>query len=123
MNYLNKMFYWLFKKSYRLLTGLQCGVYIQNFNHVHIGKNVEIGMNTVIIARNHNKIDKNLHDAWRDVIISNDCWIGANCVILSGVELGINTIVGAGSVVTKSFKDGYCVIVGNPAKKIKDIII
>ena len=40
-------------------------------------------------------------------------------IILPGVVLGDYTIVGAGSVVTKSFKDGYCVIGGNPAKIIK----
>jgi acetyltransferase-like isoleucine patch superfamily enzyme len=42
-----------------------------------------------------------------------------NSVILPGVELGDFTVVGAGSVVTKSFKDGYCVIAGNPAKVIR----
>ena len=44
-----------------------------------------------------------------------------NSVILPGVVLGEKTIVGAGSVVTKSFLEGYCVIAGNPAKKIKDL--
>lgn len=43
-----------------------------------------------------------------------------NAMILPGVKLGNNTIVGAGSVVTKSF-EGDCIIAGNPAKKIKDI--
>jgi carbonic anhydrase/acetyltransferase-like protein (isoleucine patch superfamily) len=44
-----------------------------------------------------------------------------NSIILPGVVLGIRTIVGAGSVVTKSFPDGYCVIAGNPAKIIKTL--
>ena len=42
-----------------------------------------------------------------------------NSLIMAGVELGPSTIVGGGSVVTKSFTDGYCVIAGNPAKVIK----
>ena len=42
-------------------------------------------------------------------------------MILPGVTLGDNTIVGAGAVVTKSFPEGHCVIAGNPARKIKDI--
>ena len=42
-----------------------------------------------------------------------------NSVILPGVKLGTRTIVAAGSVVTKSFPEGYCVIAGSPAKIIR----
>lgn len=52
-------------------------------------------------------------------MIGDKCWIGMNSVILPGVVLGDNTIVGAGSVVTKSFENGHCVVAGNPAKLIK----
>lgn len=55
----------------------------------------------------------------KEVSIDDYCWIGMNVVILPGVHLGPRTIVGAGSVVTKSFPDGYCVIGGNPARIIK----
>ena len=44
-----------------------------------------------------------------------------NSVILPGVTLGPHTIVGAGSVVTHSFPDGYCVIAGNPARLIRTL--
>lgn len=44
-----------------------------------------------------------------------------NVVILPGVVLGTRTIVGAGSIVTKSFPDGYCILAGNPAKIIKNL--
>jgi acetyltransferase-like isoleucine patch superfamily enzyme len=44
-----------------------------------------------------------------------------NSVIHPGDKLGPHTTVGAGSIVTKSFEDGYCVIAGNPAKLIKKL--
>ena len=44
-----------------------------------------------------------------------------NSVILPGVVLGDHTIVGAGSVVTRSFEEGHCVIAGVPARKIKEL--
>ena len=48
-------------------------------------------------------------------------FVFTDSVILPEVELGDFTIVGAGSVVTKSFPEGYCIIAGNPAKKIKQL--
>jgi len=50
------------------------------------------------------------------VRIGEKCWIGMNSVILPGVTIGDNTVVGAGSVVIKSFPDGNCVIAGNRLK-------
>ncbi|MCK4358651.1 MAG: hypothetical protein KAW92_07885 [Candidatus Cloacimonetes bacterium] len=49
------------------------------------------------------------------VVIGNNCWIGANAIILPEIELGDNCIIGAGAFVTKSFPANY-VIAGNPAK-------
>lgn len=57
----------------------------------------------------------------KEVRIDDYCWIGMNVVIMPGVHLGPRTVVGAGSVVTKSFPDGYCVIGGNPARLIKEL--
>lgn len=44
-----------------------------------------------------------------------------NSVVLPGCHLGPYTIVGAGAVVTKSFPEGHCVIVGNPARIIRHL--
>ena len=55
-----------------------------------------------------------------DIVIGNGSWIGANAIIFPGVTLGKCCVVGAGSVVTKSFPD-YSVIVGIPAKLVKTL--
>jgi acetyltransferase-like isoleucine patch superfamily enzyme len=54
------------------------------------------------------------------VVLKKGCWIGANAIILPGVIIGENSVVGAGSVVTKSIPDKV-VAVGNPARVIKSI--
>ena len=52
------------------------------------------------------------------VIIEDGCWIGEKVCIMPGVTIGRKSIIGAGSIVTKSIP-GYCIAVGNPAKVIK----
>ena len=51
------------------------------------------------------------------ILISEDCWLGANSVVLPGVSLGKGTVVGANTVVTKSFPD-YAILGGVPAQII-----
>lgn len=53
----------------------------------------------------------------KKVIIEDDVWIGLGVIILSGVKIGIGSIVAAGSVVTKDVEP-YSIYGGNPAKKI-----
>lgn len=85
---------------------------------IFIGDYTQIGPNVGIIAANHDVYDNSKH-VQSEVKVGKYCWIGMGAVILPGVELGDFTIVAAGSIVTKSFIDGYCIIGGNPAKKIK----
>lgn len=95
------------------------GCYFQGKGKIVIGKGTYIAPNVGIITANHNIDNLDTHNEPKNVIIGEKCWIGMNSMILPGVELGPNTVVGAGAVVTKSFKDGFCVIGGNPAKIIK----
>lgn len=86
-----------------------------------IGKGTWIAPNVGLITTNHNINNLEEHVDGKDIILGEQCWVGMNAVILPGVTLGPNTIVGAGAVVTKSFPEGYSVIGGVPAALIKKI--
>ena len=53
-----------------------------------------------------------------DIIVGNDVWIGAQCIILSGVTIGDGAVIAANSVVTKDVPP-YAIVGGSPAKVIK----
>lgn len=94
------------------------GCYIQGFNGIIIGDNTIFASGVKIISANHNSENLKEWDKVSPIEIGNNCWIGANVVILPGVKIGNNVIIGAGAIVTKSFPDN-CIIAGNPAKIIK----
>lgn len=89
--------------------------------HIYIGHGTCIAANVGIITANHDLNDLSKAAPGKDVNIAENCWIGMNSVILPGVTLGPHTIVGAGSIVTKSFPEGNCIIAGNPAKIIRKL--
>jgi len=91
-------------------------LYVQNYNaSVSLGRGTYIGPNVGLITANHNFDDLDGHGEAKNIEIGERCWIGMNSVIMPGVILGDRTIVGAGSIVTKSFPDGHCLIAGAPA--------
>ena len=90
---------------------------------ISIGNNCLIGPGVVMRTANHNfsRVDINIQDqghSAKDIIIDEDCWIGANCVILGGVHIKKGAIVAAGAVVTKNV-DSLAIVGGVPAKFIK----
>ena len=93
---------------------------IQGRGKLYFGDYVEVGPNCVIISGNHSLTNQS-EVVRKETIIGDYCWIASSCTILAGVVLGPRTVVGAGSVVTKSFPEGFCVIAGNPAKIIRSI--
>jgi galactoside O-acetyltransferase len=90
---------------------------------IYIGDNVMIGPNTVIATAGH-PIDPELRlritQYNKPVHIGNNCWLGANVVVMPGVSIGENTVIGAGSVVTKDIPAGV-VAVGNPCRVMRPV--
>ncbi|WP_263559838.1 sugar O-acetyltransferase [Paenibacillus polymyxa] len=98
-------------------------VTILDVDKVTIGDYCMIGPNSTISTVNHPLTAKGRRDKLsitKPVLIGNDVWIGANCVILPGVMIGNNVVIGAGAVVTKDIPDN-CVVGGVPAKVIKTL--
>ncbi|MFM2480083.1 sugar O-acetyltransferase [Celerinatantimonas sp. YJH-8] len=91
--------------------------------HIYIGDYVMIGPNVTIATAGH-PIDPALRRRVAQfnipVKIENNVWIGANAVILPGITVGENSVIGAGSVVTKDIPPNV-VAVGNPCRVLRDI--
>ncbi len=90
---------------------------------VSIGDNCAIAPGCVIVGSNHNFKNRDLNIksqglSRKGINISNDVWFGANVVVLDGVNIGEGSVIGAGSVVTKSIPP-YSIAVGNPCNVIK----
>ena len=95
----------------------------QDQGGIEIGDGSLIGHNTTIATLNHDfNPDKraNLHPS--PVKIGKNVWIGSDCTILPGVEIGDGAVIGAGSVVTKNVP-ANSIAVGSPARVIKQIEI
>ncbi|MCL4159182.1 UNVERIFIED_CONTAM: hypothetical protein GTU68_063243, partial [Idotea baltica] len=90
---------------------------------VRIGKNTMLGPNVQIYTATH-PLDYKERNSGKEfakpITIGNNVWIGGSAVICPGVSIGDHVVIGAGSVVTKSFHDDVF-IAGNPAKLIKTI--
>lgn len=91
---------------------------------VKIGKYVMMGPNVYMVGNNHIAIDINIPMCFQGkeenqvIEIGDDCWIGANVMIMAGKIIGHGSILAAGAVVTKNVEP-YSVMGGNPAKLIK----
>ena len=92
---------------------------------ITIGDDVMLSPEVHIYAQNHgmkkNKLIARQKQTRKGVVINNDVWIGAKSIILDGVTIGVGSVIGAGSIVTKNIPE-YEIWAGNPARKIKDRI-
>lgn len=105
---------------------------IQDDAEVTIGDDCNFGPNTTIVTPIHPMLPSErklmLNESGepkrlcyaKPVRIGNDCWFGANVLVLPGVTIGNGCVIGAGSVVVKDIPDG-CFAAGNPAKVIRKL--
>lgn len=106
----------------RIDIGERCsfsGVSIRSFAPVKIGNNVRVGANTVMISGDAHFDDPRSSKS-KPITVEDNVWIGANVMVLKGVIIGRNSLIGAGSVVTKSIPANV-VAAGNPCKVIRQL--
>lgn len=95
-------------------------------NKVIIGNNVMFGANTFVTDTDFHPIDPlNRRDSSEKintapVIIEDNVFLGMNVIVLKGVKIGKNSIIAAGSIVTREIEEN-CIAAGIPARKIKNL--
>ena len=91
--------------------------------HIYVGDFTQFGPNVVLATAGH-PIDPELRERYYQynapIRIGRNCWLGANVVVVPGVTIGDNVVVGAGSVVTRDLPDNV-VAVGNPCKILREV--
>ena len=106
--------------------------YCDHGKSIYIGDNVMFGPNVSLMATNHPLIAHervamkypdghiSMSEYADEIHIGNNVWVAANVVILGGVTIGDNAVIGAGSVVTKDIPANYLAY-GVPCKPIREI--
>ncbi|MFZ6755934.1 acyltransferase [Undibacterium sp. Ji50W] len=100
------------------------GCVLYTGNGIHIGNDVAIAANCTFAPVNHAYQDKNRRinqqgflPSKGGIVIEDDVWIGANCIILDGAILRQGCVIGAGSIVRGEIA-AYSIQVGNPLRQI-----
>lgn len=92
-------------------------------NHIYVGDYTMFGPNVVVATAGHPILPALREKGCQfnmPVHIGKNCWLGAGVVVLPGVTIGDNTVIGAGSIVTKDIPANV-VAVGNPCRVLREI--
>ena len=110
------------KRGAKITIGKDCGfsgTRIRCGTSITLGDNVRCGANTYIADTDAHSNDYRASND-RPVVIDNNVWLGLNVVVLKGVHIGENSLIGANSVVTKDIPANV-IAVGNPCRIIKQL--
>jgi maltose O-acetyltransferase len=90
---------------------------------ISIGDDVQIGPNVQLLTPTHPVEPEPRRQKWegaQPIVIGDNVWLGGGAIVLPGVTIGENTVVGAGSVVTRDLPANV-VAVGNPARVVRSL--
>lgn len=96
------------------------GCSIVAHHRISIGDDCLIGDFSTILDTSHHELAPGLGIQTEPVEIGNNVWIGRNCVVLPGVQIGNNSVVAAGSIVTRDVPENH-LVAGNPAKFVREL--
>ena len=109
----NKVYGMHISKSARISYGTRLDK--TNPKGVHIGEESYLASGAIVFAHD---FSRGIHE---DTFIGKRCFIGANAIIMCGITIGDEVIIGSGAIVTKDVPSN-CIVVGNPARIIKEDI-
>jgi acetyltransferase-like isoleucine patch superfamily enzyme len=104
-------------------------VKFDDFNRISLGDRLVVSMNVHFLTHDYsyttaliaiNEPPKKDIGILRDIFVGNNVFIGMNCILLPGTNIGNNVIIGAGSIVRGTIPD-FAIVAGNPAQVIGDI--
>lgn len=91
--------------------------------HIYVGDYTMFGPNVIVATAGHPILPELREQAYQynmPVHIGKNCWIGAGVIIVPGITIGDNVVIGAGSVVTKDIPSNM-VAVGNPCRVLREV--
>lgn len=99
------------------------GLTLVDDTHIYVGDHVLFGPNVVLATASHPVLPELRERGFQfnlPIHIGNNCWLGSGAIVLPGVSIGDNSVIGAGSVVTADVPPNV-IAVGNPCRVLRPI--
>ena len=102
---------------------LNFGATLLDVAPITIGRNVQFGPHVQLLTPTHPVEPEPRRAGWeaaKPIVIGDNVWLGGGAIVLAGVSIGADSVVGAGAVVTRDVPPGV-VVVGNPARVLRPV--